>query len=414
MSRKNLIICFCLLISGLYGQVKTKDVYFEVINSVESPEANCYITFKTPFNQLVFVKENSNFASRFTITVEAKDSLTKNVTRGSVEKRVSVDNYEQTTRKDLYIQGLIKLLLPAGKYQILPQLTDENSNEEYGLPELNVVIPQNKDSLINPVVIAATKNDYIDSAFVLANNNGFIPFSHDSFDLLFIVTDTSANKVKVDLFRRDTLVEKSVLEKSFLSPLSLSESNNEILIQPDKKNKIVKYFILHLINSNLSEGNYKFVISTDKHNPITSYISVVWFNKPKILDNLNLSFKVLRYIADESEIEKYRDESEEGLYFDLFKFWKKYDPTPGTVFNELMNEFYLRADYAIKNFSVLGTNNGAETDRGKIYLQLGKPNDIKRVYANSNDISEIWTYNNPDRKFIFNDRTGTGDFQLQN
>jgi GWxTD domain-containing protein len=414
MFNKNLLICFCLLISDLYGQIKSKEVYFEVINALESPDANCFITFKTPFNQLVFVKDNSNFTARFTITAEAKDSITKNVIREFVEKRIIVNNYEQSISNDLYVQGLIKLKLPAGKYNILPVLNDENSNEEFSLNELKVEIPQNKNDIISPVVIAGTKSDSIDSVLVLANNNGFIPFSHDPYDMMFIVPDTSANKIALELFAKDTLVEKKIIDKSFLSPLSIVEANDEIHILPGNRNRLTRNFIFHLINKNLKEGNYKIVITIDKHKPYTSFISVVWFNKPKFLDNLNLSFKILKYIAGENELERLSRDSEDDLYADLFNFWKKYDPTPDTIYNELMDEYYQRADYAIKNFSVLGTKSGAETDRGKIYLQFGKPSDIKRIYTNSNDISEIWIYKDLNKKFIFNDRTGTGDFQLQN
>jgi len=215
------------------------------------------------------------------------------------------------------------------------------------------------------------------------------------------------------LLRNDTLVQKSFLENYFLASLSLREMEDEIHLIPDFKNSMTKNFILYSINKKLIEGDYKINITTDKQKSLTYKISVVWFTKPNYLNNLTLAIKILKYIADENDIEKFKRTSDDELYAAVFNYWSKLDPTPQTAFNELMDEYYQRADYTVKHFSVLGTNNGAETDRGRIYLQLGKPADIKRIYTSSNNVSEVWTYKNPEKEFIFTDKTGLGNFLLQ-
>ena len=77
-----------------------------------------------------------------------------------------------------------------------------------------------------------------------------------------------------------------------------------------------------------------------------------------------------------------------------------------------MQEFYLRIDYAIRNFKTIAGANGANTDRGKVYIKFGKPVNIDRTSDNHGNIIETWTYNNPQRKFVFVDKKGTGDFSL--
>ena len=55
-------------------------------------------------------------------------------------------------------------------------------------------------------------------------------------------------------------------------------------------------------------------------------------------------------------------------------FWLRHDPTPDTIENEFRDEHYRRMVYANEHF---GTNvPGWRTDRGRIYIIYGPPDDI--------------------------------------
>jgi len=60
---------------------------------------------------------------------------------------------------------------------------------------------------------------------------------------------------------------------------------------------------------------------------------------------------------------------------DLFieAFWKQRDPTPSTPINEFNEEHYSRIEYANKMFGRETPKPGWKTERGKIYIILGKP-----------------------------------------
>jgi GWxTD domain-containing protein len=78
-----------------------------------------------------------------------------------------------------------------------------------------------------------------------------------------------------------------------------------------------------------------------------------------------------------------------------------------------MKEFYTRADYAMINYSFNGQRNGAFSDRGKIYIQFGKPDKIEREYNSKNENTEIWYYASVKREFIFEDTSGKGNYLLR-
>jgi len=67
-------------------------------------------------------------------------------------------------------------------------------------------------------------------------------------------------------------------------------------------------------------------------------------------------------------------------------FWQRRDPTPDTVENEFKEEHYRRIAYANERFS--SGIPGWRTDRGRIYIIWGKPDEIESHSAGS-------TYNRP-------------------
>lgn len=73
-------------------------------------------------------------------------------------------------------------------------------------------------------------------------------------------------------------------------------------------------------------------------------------------------------------------------------FWKHRDPTIGTEKNEFRDEHYRRLNYANRRFRGTGRP-GWKTDRGKVYIILGEPRDM-RIFFGSDAYypSEAWYY----------------------
>lgn len=58
------------------------------------------------------------------------------------------------------------------------------------------------------------------------------------------------------------------------------------------------------------------------------------------------------------------------------QFWLRRDPTPGTVENEYKDEQYRRIAYANGHFGTKTSIPGWKTDRGRIYIMFGPPDEI--------------------------------------
>ena len=89
-------------------------------------------------------------------------------------------------------------------------------------------------------------------------------------------------------------------------------------------------------------------------------------------------YRIARLIMtnEEKDIYKRLPDHKSRLEF-IDEFWKKRDPTPGTEENESKQEFILRIAYANKYFRETPKGEGWNTERGRILLQLGFPDERK-------------------------------------
>ncbi|MGB4703789.1 MAG: GWxTD domain-containing protein [Candidatus Saccharicenans sp.] len=115
---------------------------------------------------------------------------------------------------------------------------------------------------------------------------------------------------------------------------------------------------------------------------------------------------------------KLKTDRERDLFIEAF--WKHRDPIPETEENEFKIEHYRRIEYANKYFGREAPKPGWKTDRGRVYIILGPPNDIQRIDSKAEVYdTEIWFYQGktelglpPGFYVVFFKEKGTGEFRL--
>ncbi len=110
-------------------------------------------------------------------------------------------------------------------------------------------------------------------------------------------------------------------------------------------------------------------------------------------------------------------------------FWRRRDPDPDTEENEYREEFYERIAYANEHYT--SGIPGWKTDRGRIYITFGKPDEIESHPSGGNYDRpsyegggstttypfEIWFYRHLDNvgegvEIEFVDPTGSGEYRI--
>ena len=131
------------------------------------------------------------------------------------------------------------------------------------------------------------------------------------------------------------------------------------------------------------------------------------------LDSLYAPLEVILDPRTEAGI--YGRLSVEGKRRFLQEFWRRRNPEPGSATNRALVEFYHLVAYANDAFRQGGrvaSMTGWRTDRGRIYLRHGAPDDVRRNPVATRPY-EAWKYTR-DRGYwyVFVDRNGLGDYQL--
>jgi GWxTD domain-containing protein len=122
-------------------------------------------------------------------------------------------------------------------------------------------------------------------------------------------------------------------------------------------------------------------------------------------------YKDVRYVAKPQEVKQYERLPQSAQMNFLRQFWKAQDPTPGTPVNERLIQHLQRMHYVETNFSRTNTSEAIDTDRGRVHITYGPPDDIDRNASSAGDkASEVWHYGR--NQFIFRDSNGLGVYRL--
>lgn len=120
----------------------------------------------------------------------------------------------------------------------------------------------------------------------------------------------------------------------------------------------------------------------------------------------------IRYVATPQELKQYKRLGDQAAQMTFLRsFWKRLDPTPDTPVNERLLQHMQRIVHVETHFSGNSTQRPADTDRGRIYITFGPPDDIQYNVSSSDDKpSEVWHYGR--YEFIFRDPNGLGVYSL--
>ncbi|HZM69696.1 MAG TPA: GWxTD domain-containing protein [Candidatus Cryosericum sp.] len=105
----------------------------------------------------------------------------------------------------------------------------------------------------------------------------------------------------------------------------------------------------------------------------------------------------VRYLLTQEEDQAFRrlaTDAERGKF--IVRFWASRDPAPSTPENEYRSLFLRRAEDATSLFRTESTKPGWKTDRGKIYILLGPPDDLSQASIQITGPEIItWIYRDP-------------------
>jgi GWxTD domain-containing protein len=378
--------------------------FFKSLTNPGQTTIRIYINF--PNDILQFVKEsNYRFHARYEMGFALFDKQNNQVGGKTVTNDIFVRSFEQTNIRLMTNSSNFSIDLAPGEYNLVMELTDSDTrNALKQSHRLDVrSFSENSLGLSDAIFSNSITTDSTTVENIVPNiGREFASPDAPYGALIYIYPASGDSSISFHYEVKDGVSDQSIIEETHtIQPMS-NEPIPQIILLQNRLTKVMPY----RLRINVSQADQKQTLTQDF---ITS-----WQYFDSIDLTINQSIEPMEHLVKTREWNwvVQANDSTKNVWFN--NYWKQRDPTIDTEENELKNEFYLRVSYASKNFTVPGLQKrGWETARGEIYMKYGAPDNIERRASSINNPSfEIWTYNGIQRRFIFEDRSETGDFRL--
>ena len=352
---------------------------------------------------LTFVKNDSGtYKARYEVAVVIYNKNKEPIVEKSVSHRVTASSFAETNSRRNPRQHSIEIELPPDRYRGELQLLDMESDERL-IKDLEFTARDFTRDLVKLSDIM-----FIDKIDTADSEIAYLPNLTHVFDNV-----KSAFAARVEIYPPKN-------SKEVQAHFAILDANGKHIFDKSKTYSPPAGTISAMLpfRKHLTKpGDYIFMVnaSSGGHSAkIQRMFSVIWGSVPIARNNLNIAIDQLALIANKSDITAMRNADEEKRKQLFDQFWRQRDPTPLTQKNELEEQFFKRVDFSNRNFSEISSGRlGWQTDRGKIYIVYGPPDQVNHDDSDVHMPStEIWYYNRISRKYYFTDRSGDGVFRL--
>jgi GWxTD domain-containing protein len=432
---KNLILIsfiICILSANIFSQlgyIPLNADYATFKGADNKSYTEVYLAFYQQDLQYELGDSASFTKFSHTLEIDQNDTIVYNITRNYSSKANA--NSSQSSQ---FIE-VFPLELAPGDYNLKANVIDKVSNKS-GEYNLELSIPNYADSLsISNIEIATKidpKND--ESHFSLKNNISIFPNVSKTF--------TIYNPIMYFYFECYNLLTDSNGNNEYSYTYNISDLKGNIVRDyPEKVNKGLSSAAAEANGINVialpNGAHFLNIKLTDLNNNISvSQKKKFFINKPKreksdkviaakvdgyeeyvnfTEDEVNTEFDQIKYICRSEEIDIFEklDSLKSKKRF-LSQFWAKRDSDPSTPINEYKQMYFENLRVVNENFSNQ-FKDGWRTDRGRVILIYGKPNEIERNPSTiDSQPYEIWYYYSLEggSEFIFADLSGNGNYEL--
>ena len=331
--------------------------------------------------------------------------------------------------------------MPQGEYFLYFYMKDLNSGDTSGLKYIDKIsldfpgdkISTSKISLYKSVSVAKTKGLFVKYGYNLPPlYSGFVPESQ--YTLPFALEVYNASNIL-----GDAKVKAKCYIEDMETHLSVNPGNIIAMEQPAKD---VVLFFNEFNVFNLPSGNYFAVVNLYDEQDSLLLVDKVFFqksnpsvhlnlddysqwdikgtfvefdtNRKVLIDNVKCLFPISSFMERDFYDNRLKDVPTDQLQRFFYNFWLRRNPSNP-------EEGWLNYKKQVDQVQVMfGSRQvkGYLTDRGRVYLQYGAPNDVKSVPSDPVTLPyEIWDYyylnNQSNIKFVFYDPVLTGnDYEL--
>lgn len=365
-------------------------------SSVDSTLALITLSFAN--RSLTFTGEGGGQRASYTVTLDLMQGATT-VRHVDTHKMIRVASFKETQREDESVIFQQFLTIPPGSYSLSLSVRDEGSSNG-NVQQMTVTVPRfGPHTLSTPISVYQVKpRTRVDS-----------------------VPDLIANPRSTIVLGRDTLAGLYV--EGYGLPAS---ARLGVAVLNDAHVVILRDTVNLVRQGDLSSALLDFPVASIGVGPVTVVASLAGA-PDSVQAPLFLSFgdefgitsfdellSYLRYFVSPQRLQALRDTPQEQRAAAWNAFWKQTDPNPATPENEALRDYFKRITVANSRFRE-ATTPGWLTDRGKVFVTLGEPDQAGQQMGSGNTArsrGEVWLYTQYNLRLIYMNQGGTGHLRL--
>lgn len=421
----------CLLAVGAAAQsAYTPEFGVEVVTRraelADGPATQLDVYTSVPNSSLRFLARAGGFEASYGLSVQVYALDDEGRQQGLVvsrtfERDVAAENYNETQNPEREDRAIQTLDVPPGRYVIAIAVEDAASGRALSREIGHVVrdvsggaITMSDPMLLSAYDPAAGSSTPIVGATISTEMEGFW-VSYDLYaraetplQVTYLVTEQNRVQERPSFAALVGLAPRQQADSG--TPVAVTEALSVEAGRTPAAFRIATEGLQvgdYVLTVRLADAMGETLAETDKS------FSVRWMGLDSQIANLDEAIAQLTYLARPADIRAIRNApTPEAQRRQFLAFWSERDPTPGTPRNESMEQYYFRVAYANDRYSRL-RDRGWDTDRGEVFIRFGEPGYVEsHPFDYGTRPYQIWTYPGQGRRFIFVDKTGSGDFEL--
>lgn len=348
---------------------------FQVTDSLQRLE----LSYEIPFSAVVFTRDSPGFVARFTMRMSCSDSRGGQLTADDWEHSVRVQEYDSTMRMQSVYAG--RETLRVAMHPLVADVAFDDRHSERAQSWRFKIDP--------PRLVSDLRLEAGGGRTVL-----------ESRDTLRLYFETYDHEQGLDSCRVRVVQGRRVFGLHWIP------------VSHDSWRQTHRWaFPL----AALEDGQYEVQVEAASRrlkSPVvkkaTFQVGSSFFHSERAYQEKVSQLLYIATPAEQQALRKAVPAERESLWA---AFWKGKDRTPTTSRNETEEDYFRRISYAIEHFG--HGDRGYKSDRARVYVKLGPPDNIESVpFESHSNAYEVWYYYGQNLKLTFLDVNGFGEFKL--
>lgn len=371
------------------------------------------IYYSVSQQSLLYIKTENTFEAAALVRITITDIPGNNIIFSNIYKSPSIVNDTTKSKISQKLIGQVNYILDDGNYRLSILGSDFNDSTKLDLFEQDLKIVSSKAGEISISEIEL-------STSIKKSENQESPFYKNTLEVIPNPSGLYGMNLNELYYYYEIygLMESNISEEYNVN-YSVYDLNNINLISTDKKfrrkteskadfGKFIidslergSYFFRVTVTDTLKKVNFsaekKFYIFKNTSSVVNSTKDDEFlrseFSK-KSEQEIQDDYKKMTYILSDQDKSKFKDlQNINDKRKFMYDFWKAKDYNPNTQVLETKIAYFKRVNETNKMFKEAYTE-GWKTDRGRIFILYGKPDDVEKYPFESQSKSyEIWKYN---------------------